>query len=167
MRQTNKDKLEEEQINLGVMTRKYESYEAKLAANKTQREQLRIEQREYKDLVNELKEEQVKLAKAVARDEYSRARYQIGKLCKKYDIRYDVDYDNCYYDYEKGVPTRESCWYVGQPDWLEGDDPLVDGHYARDYGELHGLVEFYAMHHPDHPDHANREYNEGYEGERR
>ena len=115
--------------------------------------------------MKELQEEQKRLAKVVRQNEDSRIRYQVKKLCKKYDIRYDVDYDNCYYDYEKGVPTRESCWYVGQPDWLE-DYPLVDGHYAYDYLELRGLVEFYAMHHPDHPDHANREYNEGYEGER-
>lgn len=166
MKQTNKDKLKALEANLAVMTRKFESYEAKFTALDEQRKALRHEKGACADLVKELKEEQVRLTKAVARNEYSRARYQIGKLCKKYDISYDVDYDNCYYDYEKGVPTRESCWYVGQPDWLEGDDPLVDGHYARDYGELHGLVEFYAMHHPDHPDHANREYNEGYEGER-
>jgi len=165
MKQTNKDKLEAVKINLDVMTKKYESYEARLIANKAQREHLRNEQREYKDLVKELQEEQKRLAKVVRQNEDSRIRYQVKKLCKKYDIRYDVDYDNCYYDYEKGVPTRESCWYVGQPDWLE-DDPLVDGHYAYDYLELRGLVEFYAMHHPDHPDHANREYNEGYEGER-
>ena len=158
MKQTNKDKLEAVQINLDVMTRKYESYEAKLAANTAQRQQLKSEQREYKDLVNELKEEHVRLSKAVARNEDSRVRYQIKKLCKKYDIEYDVDYDNCYYDYEKGVPTRESCWYVGQPDWLEGDDPIKDGHYARTMDEVWFLVDFYAKHHPDHPDHANREY---------
>ena len=58
MKQPNKDKLEAVEINLGVMTRKYESYEAKLAANTAQRQQLVSERREYKDLVKELKEEQ-------------------------------------------------------------------------------------------------------------
>ena len=166
MKQTNKDKLEAVQINLSVMTRKYESYEAKLAANTAQRQQLKSEQREYKDLVNELKEEHVRLSKAVARNEYSQAYSQVQRLCKKYDIAYDVDIVNSDYDYDLGVPVTSRTYWVSKPDWLEGDDPLVDGHYARDYLELHGLVEFYAMHHPDHPDHANREYNEGYEGER-
>lgn len=158
MKQTNKDKLKALEANLAVMTRKYESYEAKLDALYHQRRALKQEKGACADLVKELKEERVRLTKAVARSEYSKARYQVKKLCKKYDINYEVDYDNCSYDYEKGVPTRESCWYVGQPDWLEGDDPIKDGHYARTMGEVWFLVDFYAKHHPDHPDHANREY---------
>ena len=158
MKQPNKDKLEAVEINLGVMTRKYESYEAKLAANTAQRQQLVSERREYKDLVKELKEEQERLTKVLAKNEHNKERYQIRKLCKKYDIDYEVDYDNCDYDYAKGVPTRESKWWVSQPHWLEGDDPLVDGHFAHEYSELLWLIEFYAKHHPNHPDHANREY---------
>jgi hypothetical protein len=158
MKHSNKDKLEAVEINLGVMTRKYESYEAKLAANTAQRQHIISEQCEYKDLVKELTEEQEKLTKAVAKNEHNKERYQIRKLCKKYDVGYEVDYENCDYDYAKGVPTRESKWWVSQPHWLEGDDPLVDGHFAHDYYELLWLVEFYAKHHPDHPDHANREY---------
>ena len=158
MKQTNKDKLEAVQINLDVMTRKYESYEAKLAANTAQRQQLKSEQREYKDLVNELKEEHVRLSKAVARNEYSQAYSQVQRLCKKYDIGYDVDIVNSDYDYDLGVPINSRTYWVSKPDWLEGDDPIVDGHYAHTMHEVWSLVDLYAKHHPDHPDHANREY---------
>ena len=159
MKQSNKDKLEAVKINLGVMIRKCEEYEVKLIANTEQRRRLTHEQREYKDLVKELKAEQDRLTKALAKNEYNKERYQIRKHCKKYDIRYEVDYVNCDYDYAKGVPIKESKWWVNQPHWLEGDDPLgYETHCAHDYGELLWLIEFYAKHHPDHPDHANREY---------
>ena len=91
----------------------------------------------------------------VLKREGNRTRYQIRKICKKYDMSYEDDHN---YNYENGVPVKFSKWWVSQPTWLEGDDPLVDGHYACDLGEVLWLVEFYAKHHPDHPDHAKREY---------
>jgi hypothetical protein len=50
--------------------------------------------------------------------------------------------------------------YFPQPAWLEGDDPLKDGHYSNNWYETLWLVEFYAKHHPEHPDHDQREYLE-------
>lgn len=46
--------------------------------------------------------------------------------------------------------------YVGPPDWIKGDDPLEDGHYAYHWEETLWLVEFYAKWHPDHPEHDQR-----------
>ena len=160
MKQSNKDKLEAVEINLGVMTRKYESYEAKLAANTAQRQHIISEQCEYKDWVKELTEEQEKLTKAVAQNKHNKERYQIRKLCKKYNMSYEDDhtYD---YDYENNVPVKHSKWWVSPPTWLEGDDPLEDGHFAYRLDEVLWLLEFYAKHHPDHPDYAKREYLDG------
>jgi len=166
MKQTNKDKLKALETNLAVMNRKFESYEAKFTALEEQRKALRHEKGECADLVRELEEERVRLTKAVTRNEYSQTYSRVQKLCKKYDIEYDVDIVNSDYDFNLGVPINSRTYWVSQPDWLEGDDPLVDGHYARDMRGVWSLVDFYAKHHPDHPDHANREYNEGYEGER-
>ena len=66
--------------------------------------------------------------------------------------------DDHTYDYENNVPVKHSKWWVSQPTWLEGEDPLEDGHFAHELYEVLWLVEFYAKHHPDHPDHAKREY---------
>ena len=158
MKQTNKDKLKALDANLAVMTRKYESYEAKLDALYHQRKALRQEKGACADLVKELKEERVRLTKAVARNEYSQAYSQVQRLCKKYDIGYDVDIVNSDYDYDLGVPINSRTYWVSKPDWLEGDDPIIDGHYAHNMHEVWSLVDLYAKHHPDHPDHANREY---------
>jgi hypothetical protein len=65
--------------------------------------------------------------------------------------------------YREDVGTKDSTTlshYFPQPAWLEGDDPLEDGHYSTDWYETLWLVEFYAKHHPEHPDHDNREYLE-------
>ena len=85
----------------------------------------------------------------------NRTRYQIRKICKKYNMSYEDDHT---YDYENNVPVKHSKWWVSQPTWLEGEDPLEDGHFAHELYEVLWLVEFYAKHHPDHPDHAKREY---------
>jgi hypothetical protein len=50
--------------------------------------------------------------------------------------------------------------YFPKPDFIEGADPLGDGHYAHNWDETLWLVEFYARHNPEHPDHDQREYLE-------
>ena len=94
----------------------------------------------------------------VLKREGNRTRYQIRKICKAYDMSYEDDHD---YYHDNGVPVRSSRWWVSQPAWLEGDDPLEDGHHACTLDEVLWLVEFYAKHHPDHPDYAEREYLDG------
>jgi len=75
------------------------------------------------------------------------------RIAKQYGIKWE---DDSYYDGDDYCLTH----YFPQPDWLEGDDPLEDGHYSYNWDDTLWLVEFYAKHHPDHPDHANREYLE-------
>lgn len=88
-----------------------------------------------------------------ARNAVSAARRKAQRLAKKYDIEWD---DDSYYDGYDYCLTH----YFPKPEWLEGDDPLEDGHYSTDWEETLWLVEFYAKHHPEHPDHASREYLE-------
>ena len=97
-------------------------------------------------------------AEDVLKSEASKTRRQIKRLCRKYNMSYEDDHT---YDYENNVPVKLSKWWVSQPTWLEGEDPLEDGHYAHELGEVLWLVEFYAKHHPDHPDYAKREYLDG------
>ena len=108
--------------------------------------------------IKRLEAEEAKIAKANERREANKTRYQIRKICKKYSMSYEDDHD---YYYDNGVPVRSSRWWVSQPAWLEGEDPLEDGHYACTLDEVLWLVEFYAKHHPDHPDYAEREYLDG------
>lgn len=101
-----------------------------------------------------------------ARIELNATRRKALRLAKKYDIEWDDD--SCYEGGEYwqkvvGVPTRRVnilVHYFPQPAWLEGDDPLGDGHYSYNWYDTLWLVEFYAKHHPDHPDHEHREYLE-------
>ena len=99
--------------------------------------------------------EEAKIAKANEKREANRERYQIRKICKAYDMSYEDDHE---YYHDNGVPVRSSKWWVSPPTWLEGDDPLEDGHFAHRLDEVLWLLEFYAKHHPDHPDYAKREY---------
>ena len=105
--------------------------------------------------IKNLEAEEAKIAKANEKREANRERYQIRKICKAYDMNYEDDHE---YYYDNGVPVRYSKWWVSPPTWLEGDDPLEDGHFAHRLYEVLWLLEFYAKHHPDHPDHAKREY---------
>ena len=88
-----------------------------------------------------------------ARIELNATRKEALRLAKKYDIEWDDDsYRECgYYNLTH---------YFPQPAWLEGDDPLKDGHYSNNWDETLWLVEFYARHNPEHPDYWNREYLE-------
>ena len=87
------------------------------------------------------------------RNALNAARRKARRIAERYDIKWE---DDSYYD------NGEYClWlYFPLPDWFEGDDPLIDGHFAANWYEAEWLAEFYAKHHPDHPDHANREYLE-------
>jgi hypothetical protein len=98
-----------------------------------------------------------------ARIELNATRKEALRLAKKYDIEW---VDDSYYEdggeyWQKivGVPTRRLknlVHYFPQPAWLEGDDPLKDGHYANNWDETLWLVEFYARSTiPEHPDYWN------------
>jgi len=96
----------------------------------------------------EEKEEQARIAEEKRRD---RADYRKAKsLSKRYSI--EIDTDHSYWGDE-----IDKKWWVSKPSWLEGDDPLGDGHYAHDWATCLWIVEFYAKHHPDHPEHDKRE----------
>jgi hypothetical protein len=88
-----------------------------------------------------------------ARNAVLAARQKAKRLAKKYDIEWE---DDSYREFGEYNFTH----WVDQPAWLEGDDPLKDGHYAYNWEETLWLVEFYAKHHPEHPDHDQREYLE-------
>jgi len=87
------------------------------------------------------------------RNALSATRRRAQRLAWKYDIKWE---DDSYYDGNDYCLTH----YFPQPEWLEGDDPLEDGHYSYNWDDTLWLVEFYAKHHPDHPDHESREYLE-------
>jgi hypothetical protein len=88
-----------------------------------------------------------------ARNAVSAARQKAQRLAKKYDIEWEDDSYREFGEYNH-------FHYFPQPAWLEGDDPLKDGHYANNWDETLWLVEFYSKHHPEHPDYWNREYLE-------
>ena len=96
----------------------------------------------------EEKEEQARIAgqKRQDRADYRKAMY----LSKRYGI--EIETDHSYWGDE-----IDKKWWVSKPSWLEGDDPLGDGHYAHDWATCLWIVEFYAKHHPDHPEHDKRE----------
>jgi hypothetical protein len=79
------------------------------------------------------------------------ARRKAKRLAGLYSIEIEDDSERLFGEYEFKK-------WVSQPNWLIGDDPLEDGHYAHDWHAVLWLVEFYAKHHPDHPDHAARQF---------
>jgi len=87
------------------------------------------------------------------RNALNATRRKAHRIAKQYGINWE---DDSYYDGDDYCLTH----YFPQPEWLEGDDPLEDGHYSYNWDDTLWIVEFYAKHHPDHPDHANREYLE-------
>jgi hypothetical protein len=88
-----------------------------------------------------------------ARNAVSAARRKAQRLAEKYGIEWDDD------SYRESGHYNH-LHYFPQPDFIEGADPLGDGHYAYNWDETLWLVEFYAKHHPEHPDHEHREYLE-------
>lgn len=81
----------------------------------------------------------------------NRDRAAAKRIAKKYSITIE---DDSIRDYD-GYDMRH---WVCQPEWLEGDDPLEDGHFSFDWSDTRWLVEFYAKHHPSHPKHGEREF---------
>ena len=94
-----------------------------------------------------------KSAERRARNAVGAARQKAQRLAKKYDIEWD---DESYREFGEYNLTH----WVDQPAWLEGDDPLKDGHYSNNWYQTLWLVEFYARHNPEHPDYDQREYLE-------
>mgnify|MGYP003122365848 FL=1 len=94
------------------------------------------------------------LGVAIRREEnlaVNRDRAAAKRIAKKYSITIE---DDSVRDYD-GYDMRH---WVCQPEWLEGDEPLEDGHFSFDWGNTRWLVEFYAKHHPSHPQHDKREF---------
>ena len=81
----------------------------------------------------------------------NRDRSAAKRIAKKYSITIE---DDSAWDID-GYDMRH---WVCQPEWLEGDDPLEDGHFSYDWSDTRWLVEFYAKHHPSHPKHSEREF---------
>jgi len=81
----------------------------------------------------------------------NRDRSAAKRIAKKYSITIE---DDSIRDYD-GYDMRH---WVGCPEWIEGDDPLEDGHFSYDWSDTRWLVEFYAKHHPSHPEHDKREF---------
>ena len=90
-----------------------------------------------------------------AQRSYSRSanadRAAAKRIAKKYSITIE---DDSVRDHD-GYDMRH---WVFQPEWLEGDDPLEEGHFSHDWSDTRWLVEFYAKHHPSHPQHSEREF---------
>jgi len=80
-----------------------------------------------------------------------RDRAAAKRIAKKYSITIE---DDSIRDYD-GYDMRH---WVGCPEWIEGEDPLEDGHFSFDWSDTRWLVEFYAKHHPSHPKHGEREF---------
>lgn len=77
----------------------------------------------------------------------------VRRKAKKIATQYNIEIEN---DSHREYGEYHLIHYIGQPDWLQGDDPLDDGHYAYDWEETLWLVEFYAKWHPDHPEYEQR-----------
>ena len=141
--------------NLKLRYKQQEKLEDEITRLKKQLNAARDAKVSCREDIKNLEAEQAKIAKAEQKREANKTRYQIRKICKAYDMSYEDDHD---YYHDNGVPVRSSKWWVSPPTWLEGDDPLEDGHFAYELYEVLWLLEFYAKHHPDHPDHVKREY---------
>jgi len=76
-------------------------------------------------------------------------RKQAKALAEKYGIKIDIER----FEQDDGSST----FWVDQPDWLAGEDPIEDGHFSYCWAGVLQLVTIYAKHHPDHPEHATRE----------
>ena len=144
--------------DLKLRYKQQEKLEDKITRLKKQLNAARDAKVSCREDIKNLEAEQAKIAEAEQKRKANRERYQIRKICKKYNMSYEDDHT---YDYENNVPVKHSKWWVSPPTWLEGDDPLEDGHFAHRLDEVLWLLEFYAKHHPDHPDYAKREYLDG------
>ena len=104
-----------------------------------------------REQVNQLIGELATLTDQESKRATNRDRAAAKRIAKKYSITIE---DDSAWDYD-GYDMRH---WVCQPEWLEGDDPLEDGHFSYDWSDTRWLVEFYAKHHPTHPKHSEREF---------
>ena len=118
---------------------------------------------DVKHLLRQPPEPKYNLAERRARNAVRAARQKTKRLAKKYDIEWEDDsyreklivlFDGRYYGYYNHLH------YFPKPDFIEGADPLGDGHYAYNWDETLWLVEFYARHNPEHPDYEHRDHLE-------
>lgn len=141
-----------------MTTKTLKQINAELAETSAQLEALADVLREAKQHVSdktrqvrELESARTEAAEREQRNWVNRNRAKAKRVASKYGIEIE---DDSVWDSD-GYDLRH---WVGQPDWLEGDDPLNDGHYSYCWSDTVWLVEFYAKHHPSHPDHAKREF---------
>lgn len=109
-------------------------------------EQLKVELLMLKQKITEQRD-----AERRERNEMNATRRRAERLALKYDIKWEDD------SYRESGEYNHLHWFP-QPEWLEGDDPLGDGHHAYNWDETLWLVEFYAKHNPEHPDYEHREF---------
>lgn len=141
---------------LEIARKKFDDLESHIADLKDQLHDARGEKVQCKKQLKDLEIERSGLRREDRKRKDNNLRYKIRRICKAYGIKYDDDH-SYEYDFHLNVPTKYTRWWVNQPTWLEGEDPLKDGHFCYELDDLLWLVEFYAKHHPTHPDHANRE----------
>lgn len=111
---------------------------------------------EWYERIAEIKSERAALARKVSNwqeIEEGATRRKAKRIAKRWAVTWEDD------SYRESGHYNH-LHYFPKPEWLEGDDPLEDGHYAYNWDDTLWLVEFYAKHHPDHPDHEHREYLE-------
>jgi chorismate mutase len=111
---------------------------------------------EQQQRLSELKSERAALARKVANwQEIAEGadRRKANRLARRWGVYWEDD------SYREGG-VYNHLHYFPKPDFLEGADPLTDGHYAYSWDETLWLVEFYAKHNPEHPDHEHREFLE-------
>jgi hypothetical protein len=115
--------------------------------------QFRVAKNKLKDMKKQLKDDQEEAAAERAYKARKAEKSCYGKA-RRLANKYDITLENDSTTWEDGYDMK---YWVSQPEWLLGDDPLEDGHYAYDWATVLWLVEFYAKHHPEHPQYDQRE----------
>ena len=110
--------------------------------------ELRADQKESNRELNTLqaKQREIYRLEMVRRDR--RAYRACKQLRDTYDIKVEID----------GDPGEHTYW-ISQPSWLKGEDPIEDGHFAHCWAEALPILELYARHDPKHPEHDRREFH--------
>ena len=111
---------------------------------------------EWYERIAEIKSERAALARKVSNWQEvadGATRRKAKRIARRWGVTWEDDSyrESGYYNH---------LHYFPKPDFIEGADPLGDGHYAYNWDETLWLVEFYAQHNPEHPDHDQREYLE-------
>lgn len=103
---------------------------------------------DQKQIAREYEDELREACARAERNREAKARRACKALAAHYNITIEIDRE-----------FDRTTHYVGQPDWLQGDDPIEDDHYGYCWSETIEIVKFYAKHHPTHPEHATREFH--------